>query len=419
MKTIDVCFFIYNNKSDNCLRFLDSLDYPKELLNIIVFSDRELKHSYTHLIVSEREAYNYITFNISGDYIWTIYADYIIDEPSILQDLIKHNRRVISGLMIKPDSNWANFWGAISEKGWYQRSEHYFDILDVKKKGSFKVPFITGNILFKREVFKRNDQIIRQHSDWELDMNICYNLRNAGENLFILNEKVYGHIEETDIWVGVNVLENWTEEAYLHPDFMDFMRQYNQDCEKVETKIFKQLGPDIWQIPFFSTEFCDYLVGVAERKNLWSAGAYSRPDEVDGRIGTFENYPTQDVHLNQLNLHQWWLETVVKKYFKAIIHHLYKYQAKGYNIAFIVRYSEKGQTQLAPHHDASSYTTNLALNTYGVDYTGGGCNFVHKNIQVVGSPKGFLTLHPGRITHYHEAIPITSGTRYILVSFNE
>lgn len=31
--------------------------------------------------------------------------------------------------------------------------------------------------------------------------------------------------------------------------------------------------------------------------------------------------------------------------------------------------------------------------------------------------KGHALMHPGILTHQHEGLPVTSGTRYIIVSF--
>jgi len=211
----------------------------------------------------------------------------------------------------------------------------------MKKRGTFKVPYICGNILFKAEVFKKHTKLTAEQEDWDIDMNICHNLRKEGEELFITNRAVYGFIENTDILKGINILAPWTEETYLHKDFLDFMKQYNADKTKVSTNIFNQIGPDIWQIPFFTPGFCDYLIELAEKKNQWSGGTYTKPNEVDKRIGKVENYPTQDIHLTQLGLHRWWLDVVVKQYFKAMLHHLYKYHTKVHNISIHVKYSEK------------------------------------------------------------------------------
>ncbi|MGH0171214.1 UNVERIFIED_CONTAM: hypothetical protein FKN15_077738 [Acipenser sinensis] len=48
---------------------------------------------------------------------------------------------------------------------------------------------------------------------------------------------------------------------------------------------------------------------------------------------------------------------------------------------------------------------------------GGGCRFLRYNCSVEAPRKGWSFMHPGRLTHYHEGLPTTQGTRYIMVSF--
>jgi hypothetical protein len=416
---IHICAFIYSNKSDKCLQIIPALDYPKDLIQVTVFSDRKIDHPYTHQMMSEKEAYQSLRYQENADYLFFIHADYIIQSTSILNDLLKTKKDIVSGLMVQPNTIFSNFWGAVSESGWYQRSENYVNIVERKNAGTFDVPYIHGNILFKTEAFKRNEDITREHKDWDIDMNICFNLRTNGEKMYVLNTENYGYIEETNITPKANLLGEWAGGKYLDPKFSDFLAQFKADRNNVKTDVFKSLGPDIWQFPIFKEEFCDYLIDLAEKKNDWSKGVYSGKNEIDPRLGTVENYPTQDVHMKQLGLHDWWLNTVVGDYFKAVLSHLYSYRTKGYNIAFMVKYTPDGQSKLDAHHDASAYTTNIALNHYGKDYTGGGCNFVHKKVECVGNLKGHLIMHPGRITHYHEAYPVKTGKRYILVSFND
>ncbi|RVE40417.1 hypothetical protein evm_013333 [Chilo suppressalis] len=84
---------------------------------------------------------------------------------------------------------------------------------------------------------------------------------------------------------------------------------------------------------------------------------------------------------------------------------------------FVVRYRPDEQPSLRPHHDSSTYTINLALNTPNVDYEGGGCRFIRYNCSVQNTKRGWLLMHPGRLTHYHEGLKVTKGTRYIMISF--
>lgn len=40
-----------------------------------------------------------------------------------------------------------------------------------------------------------------------------------------------------------------------------------------------------------------------------------------------------------------------------------------------------------------------------------------QNCSVLNNAKGWLIMHPGDLTHFHEGLHVTNGTRYILVSF--
>lgn len=85
---------------------------------------------------------------------------------------------------------------------------------------------------------------------------------------------------------------------------------------------------------------------------------------------------------------------------------------------FVVRYRPDEQPNLRPHHDSSTYTVNIALNRGGgVDYEGGGVRFIRYNCSVLLTKKGWMFMHPGRLTHFHEGLTVTKGTRYIMVSF--
>lgn len=39
-----------------------------------------------------------------------------------------------------------------------------------------------------------------------------------------------------------------------------------------------------------------------------------------------------------------------------------------FELAFVVRYKPDEQPSLMPHHDASTFTINIALNRVGIDY---------------------------------------------------
>lgn len=407
---IRVNVLVYNLNYKMCLKHLKNIDYPSELLDIHIYTNQKLNikdnipiHELS-VFDAYKDMYNYFT---EYDYIWLINTDYIITEYSLLKKCISSNKNISSGLQKSRTSVFANFWGDLSKNGWYKRSDDYFDILNLNKCNIWNLPYVNGNILIKSELLNTMNflNIINYNINTDVDMIFCENARLNNEGMYLLNDKIYGYICEK-----LPYLPDWSEETILHEDFYDFL--YND-----KNNIFNEIGQDIWSIPFFSTDFCNYLINIAEKNGNWSDGIYSDSKQIDKRLGAIENIPTQDIHLKDLNLHDFW-QHVVSNYFKKILQHLYVYTVKDYNIAFIVKYDyENGQKSLQPHHDSSVYTINIALNSSD-EYTGGGVNFISKKCVFVNKNPGYLLLHPGRVTHRHEAIPINSGKRYVLVSFN-
>jgi GR25 family glycosyltransferase involved in LPS biosynthesis len=407
---IRVNLLIYINDYNNFIESIQKIDYPFELLDIHIYTELDITHN-KYIIhkcneqTAYKDAYNYYK---KYDYIWFVNSLNIIEESSLLKDCINSNKLISSGLIIQKSTCFSNFWGDITSSGWYLRSNDYLNILNRELINVWNVPFICNNLLIKPEIFEKYN-ILENCGFTKNTLIIAHNLRKHNESMYLLNEKCYGYIY-------VNPLEefnlgSWTEKTILAPEFYNFI--YNNN-----TTLFNEIarGSDIWNFPFFSKDFCNYLINLAETNGNWSGGIYAE-NSIDKRINNIENIPTQDIHLKQLKLDEFW-KYVVNNYFKKIMSHLYKYLTKDYNIAFIVKYdAENGQTNLKPHHDASVYTINIALNDVYC-YEGGGVNFISKSITFVNKNVGWLILHPGRLTHYHEALPITKGKRYILVSFN-
>ena len=191
--------------------------------------------------------------------------------------------------------------------------------------------------------------------------------------------------------------------------------------------------------------------------------------------GGYENVPTVDIHFTQLGFQEAWLY-IVKTYaapmvtkhytgyypdskpnlmFIGIVHFIFllnkltrvSYVDQSTDIighvghirtcnaqmnSFQVRYKPGEQDRLRPHHDASTWTLQIALNRPGVDFEGGGTHFTRYNCAVVGTgstdnvggqghttavTQGMAFVFPGRMTHQHQGLPTTAGTRYILVNF--
>ena len=59
----------------------------------------------------------------------------IINNPYILENLIKADKNIIAPIMRVPDLAFANFWRGVDDNGWYEEFEDYMDIADGKSRG--------------------------------------------------------------------------------------------------------------------------------------------------------------------------------------------------------------------------------------------------------------------------------------------
>jgi hypothetical protein len=69
---------------------------------------------------------------------------------------------------------------------------------------------------------------------------------------------------------------------------------------------------------------------------------------------------------------------------------------KGSRAGCARRYQPEGQPFLRKHHDASTFSLNVALNRIGVDFEGGGTHFTRQNCTVLDNQMGHALIHPGR-----------------------
>ncbi|XP_039269042.2 procollagen-lysine,2-oxoglutarate 5-dioxygenase 1-like [Styela clava] len=356
---------------------------------------------------------------IKCDYYFSIDSNVQLTNANTLKYLMRKNKQIIAPLVKRPGKLWSNFWGALNLDGFYARSDDYMDIVNNERIGVWNVPFINSVYLVKGTTLKNLAEKVPQpytYGNFDSDMAFCANARDKILFLYLSNEANFGRLlyideEKTktrrinaDLWeIEINK-PDW-EEKYLHPDFWKALEP--------DTKVQEQCT-DVYTFPLMTDAFADQLVGLAENANMWSNGKNEDP-----RIaGGYENVPTVDVHTNQLGFEKEWLH-LMKHYITKIVDKVFPgYYSKALStMMFIVRYRPDEQSFLRPHHDSSTWTMNVALNSQGIDYEGGGSNFIRQNCSAKNLPKGWAIIHPGRLTHYHEGLPTTKGTRYIFVSF--
>uniref|UniRef100_A0A672U1R7 Procollagen-lysine,2-oxoglutarate 5-dioxygenase 1 n=1 Tax=Strigops habroptila TaxID=2489341 RepID=A0A672U1R7_STRHB len=349
------------------------------------------------------------------DYYFSLDAEIVLKNTETLRILIEQNKLVIAPLVSRHEKLWSNFWGALSPDGYYARSEDYVDIVQRRRVGLWNVPYISSVYLVKAKVLRSElDQGDLFHSGkLDTDMAFCHNVRNQGVFMYLTNRHQFGHILSlenyqtthlhNDLWQIFSNPEDWREK-YIHENY----------TAALKGKLVEMPCPDVYWFPIFTDIACDELVEEMEHYGQWSTG-----DNTDSRIqGGYENVPTIDIHMNQIGFEREWYKFLLD-YIAPITEKLYPgyYTKTQFELAFVVRYKPDEQPSLVPHHDASTFTINIALNRVGTDYEGGGCRFLRYNCSIRAPRKGWTLMHPGRLTHYHEGLPTTKGTRYIAVSF--
>uniref|UniRef100_A0A671NTM2 Procollagen-lysine,2-oxoglutarate 5-dioxygenase 1 n=1 Tax=Sinocyclocheilus anshuiensis TaxID=1608454 RepID=A0A671NTM2_9TELE len=353
--------------------------------------------------------------NIDCEYFFSVDVDVVLKNEDTLRILIELNKPFIAPMMTKPGLLWTNFWGALSADGYYARSEDYVDIVQGHRVGLWNVPYVSHIFLMKADVLRTDlkDPDLFESATLDPDMAFCSKVRNKGVFMFVTNVHTYGRVLSTenyqtnhlhnDLW---QVFENpveW-EERYIHENYSKVLKD-----GFIETPC-----PDVYWFPVFTDVACKHLIEEMEHFGQWSGGG-----NTDNRIqGGYENVPTIDIHMNQVGYEKEWHKFLLD-YVAPVTEKMYPgyYTRAQFDLAFVVRYKPDEQPALRPHHDASTFTINIALNQVGIDYQGGGCRFLRYNCSIDAPRRGWALMHPGRLTHYHEGLPTVEGVRYIVVSF--
>ncbi|XP_042586226.1 procollagen-lysine,2-oxoglutarate 5-dioxygenase 1 isoform X1 [Cyprinus carpio] len=353
--------------------------------------------------------------NIDCEYFFSIDVDVVLKNEDTLRILIELNKPFIAPMMTKPGRLWTNFWGALSADGYYARSEDYVDIVQGHRVGLWNVPYVSHIFLIKADALRTDlkDPDLFESATLDPDMAFCSKVRNKGVFMFVTNMHTYGRVLSTenyqtnhlhnDLWQMFENPVEW-EERYIHENYSKVLKD-----AFIETPC-----PDVYWFPVFTDVACKHLIEEMEHFGQWSGGG-----NVDNRIqGGYENVPTIDIHMNQIGYEKEWHKFLLD-YVAPVTEQMYPgyYTRAQFDLAFVVRYKPDEQPALSPHHDASTFTINIALNQVGIDYQGGGCRFLRYNCSIKAPRRGWALMHPGRLTHYHEGLPTVEGVRYIVVSF--
>uniref|UniRef100_A0A8C1NI95 procollagen-lysine 5-dioxygenase n=1 Tax=Cyprinus carpio TaxID=7962 RepID=A0A8C1NI95_CYPCA len=328
--------------------------------------------------------------DVSCDYFFSIDSDVALTNPDVLRILIEENKSVIAPMLSRHGKLWSNFWGALSPEGFYSRAEDYIDIVQSKRVGVWNVPYITQVYLIRGETLRSRLSAVSlyQQEGMDPDMIFCKSVREQGVFMFVSNRDEFGRLVSSSSY---NI-------SRLHPDMWQIFNNPVDWREKYIHENYSKIFED-------DENFIEQLMCVCLSQDERLSGGY-------------ENVPTVDIHMNQIQFEKEWLK-FLKDYIAPVTEKLYPgYSPRAEAVMnFVVRYRPDEQPSLRPHHDSSTFTINIALNRKDIDYEGGGCRFLRYDCKVESPRKGWSFMHPGRLTHYHEGLPVTRGTRYIMVSF--
>ncbi|CAB1416209.1 unnamed protein product [Pleuronectes platessa] len=372
----------------------------------------------------------------SCDFYFSMDSDVMLTNRQTLKLLIEQNRKIIGPVVTRHGKLWSNFWGALSLDGYYARSEDYVDIVQRKRIGLWNIPYMAHIYLVKgtvlRTEMKERNYFVLEKLD--PDMALCRNARDLtshrekdspspesfhmlrppkGVFMYVTNRHDFGRLISTanyntshynsDLWQIFQNPVDW-KEKYIHENYTRIFTE----------NLLEQPCTDVFWFPVFSVKACDEIVEEMEHFGSWSGGNHE-----DKRItGGYETVPTDDIHMKQIGFDKEWLH-FIREFISPITLKVFSgYYTKGYAIMnFVVKYTPERQAYLRPHHDSSTFTINIALNNKDTDFQGGGCRFHRYNCSIDSPRKGWSFMHPGRLTHLHEGLPTTNGTRYIAVSF--
>lgn len=377
--------------------FLDKIlhiNYPKQKIHLFVHNSIEYHSKTVDLFVQHAGKDKYLSIKTiryedstteaearelavnrciqkQCNYLFVVDSDSHLDNLDSLRDLIFFNRTVIAPIMTRINTVWANFWGAISDKGFYARSSDYLSIVKNEIKGIWNVPYISNCYLVKSDVLNK---LKYKHSELDPDMYFATYLRDQGIFMYAVNLISFGHLISTD---NFNIKRTRPEFYEFIENKFDWEKRYIREeyfDQLLPESVPKQPCPDVYWFPIVTDIFCESLIDITETFGKWSDGSNS-----DKRLqGGYEAVPTRDIHMNQVGLEEIWLK-FLQTYVKPLQEKVfigYFHDPPRSLMNFIVRYRPDEQPNLRPHHDSSTYTINIALNRAGVDYEGGGCKFL-------------------------------------------
>ena len=405
---------MFNKKIDDIDIFINNFKniyYDKNNIYLYIVStyyelyDRfnEYKHIYYFEKFSD-EVLNksfYFFLNSNCDYYYYIDSSVILNNKNIFEKINNKKIEIVTPVLYLENSDISNLNITENINNKCIKNNKEVDIYDK----------LNNIIIISRNIIKKINYPYFENLFKEIDNNkYSYNFILGKDNNFgYIKESNFINIKYDKLYSNIFNMDDiklW-EDRFLHDEFKKYLNG--------EQLTITEPIPYLFEFPLFNERFCNEMIRIMENNNKWSGGRH-----IDKRLNSgYENVPTVDTQFNQIGFEKQWNKIVFKYISKIAKKGFVGSHTSSINMSFVVKYTPSGQSNLKPHNDSSLYSAMVALNKRGIDFEGGGTRFIRYDYKHLTQKPGYCVIFPGKLTHYHEGLETTKGTRYIIVSFIE
>lgn len=167
----------------------------------------------------------------------------------------------------------------------------------------------------------------------------------------------------------------------------------------------RELGTDIYAVPFWTPQFCTTVIRAAEAVGVFEP----QPDDpVPGHeVSLAVISPRLFEHVERdIGLRLW---PQLREVWPCIDYY-------GLRDVFVIRYAPGEQEELRIHHDVAQVSASVRLND---DYAGAVLEFPRQGVDTSTIPIGEAVVWPSLVTHPHLATRLERGVKYGLTIWCE
>ncbi|VDI31941.1 collagen beta-1,O-galactosyltransferase [Mytilus galloprovincialis] len=153
---------------------------------------------FAHVIDLRHQALEAARENWS-DYLFMLDADVILENKETLSLLVQADK-IIVGPMLNASYGqvYSNFWGAMTDEGYYRRVPEYFEIVDRKTLGCFPVPMVHTALLIDMHRSVSPQFTYKAHEGYKGPKDdiiiFAHSVKNADISMHILNTEYFGTV---------------------------------------------------------------------------------------------------------------------------------------------------------------------------------------------------------------------------------